>query len=216
MTRRAEQSAATNALLVDATIAAIADVGYAGATTEEICRRAGVTQGALFHHFATRRELLTAAIARLDEVVRASYWQAIAEFDAQPGDVTLVDLIERLQAGVRAPSNLVWLELLVEARTDPALLADISTRLTTQWSMGRSLLAAHPTLAGLRAETLEVWFDVLEDYLAGATIWALAREPDGTHSVPFDDPTDRRQPTDFVQAQTLARLAAAIERWWDG
>ena len=58
---QAERSAATRALLLEAAIASLASVGWANTTTTEVCRRAGVSQGALFKHFPTKTELLCRA-----------------------------------------------------------------------------------------------------------------------------------------------------------
>ena len=70
---QAERRADTTELLLDATIDAIADVGYHGATTAEICARAGVSDGALFHHFDTRVDLVLGALAHLTERRVADY-----------------------------------------------------------------------------------------------------------------------------------------------
>ena len=63
---QSERRAETIELLLDATIATIAELGYHRATTAEICARAGVTHGALFHHFETRIDLVLAALAADD------------------------------------------------------------------------------------------------------------------------------------------------------
>ena len=60
-----ERSAATVAKLIQATIEAIVEVGYAGASTREICDRAGISQGGLFRHFPTRRDLIVATLVHL-------------------------------------------------------------------------------------------------------------------------------------------------------
>ena len=46
--------------LLDAATEALIEVGYAGASVQEICERAGVSQGGLFRHFATREALMVA------------------------------------------------------------------------------------------------------------------------------------------------------------
>lgn len=52
--RTAQQAAETRRELVDAAADVFADCGFAGASLEQIAGRAGVTRGALYHHFAAR------------------------------------------------------------------------------------------------------------------------------------------------------------------
>lgn len=59
---RAERRAATRTALLDASIECLVQEGYANTTTRRIADRAGVTPGALQHHFASRAELLGYAI----------------------------------------------------------------------------------------------------------------------------------------------------------
>jgi AcrR family transcriptional regulator len=58
----AERTAETVAKVKAATIEAIADLGFRGATTAEIARRAGVTWGAVQHHFADKTGILVAVL----------------------------------------------------------------------------------------------------------------------------------------------------------
>jgi AcrR family transcriptional regulator len=73
--RKAEQSEATRAALVAAARKLFAKRGYADVGTEEIVRRAGVTRGALYHHFGGKKDLLEAVY----EQIEADLTKTIAE-----------------------------------------------------------------------------------------------------------------------------------------
>ncbi len=47
--------------LLDAAMLVIREQGYAATSVDDICRAAGVTKGAFFHHFAAKEELAVAA-----------------------------------------------------------------------------------------------------------------------------------------------------------
>lgn len=56
-----ERSTAARGALINATLACLAEVGLARASISEICQRAGLSRGALLHHFPHKNELLVAA-----------------------------------------------------------------------------------------------------------------------------------------------------------
>jgi AcrR family transcriptional regulator len=68
----------TRRALLDAAVESLIEVGFARTTTLEVQRRAGVSRGALLHHFPSKAELLVAAVDHLAEM-RAREMKAFAQ-----------------------------------------------------------------------------------------------------------------------------------------
>ena len=80
--RQAERSEATRKALVDVSRRLFAKRGYADVGTEEIVRRAGVTRGALYHHFSGKEDLFRAVAEQVEEeMTRKSAEAALAHQD---------------------------------------------------------------------------------------------------------------------------------------
>jgi AcrR family transcriptional regulator len=101
---RAQQAADTRAQLIQAGRELFAERGYAGVGTEEIVARAGVTRGALYHHFEDKKDLFRAVHEQLERDLATSIGEQIADVE---------DPWEALVRGVRGFLN---------ASTDPALM----------------------------------------------------------------------------------------------
>ncbi len=63
---QAERRATTRAALVDAARALFAEHGIAATANDDIAARAGVTRGALYHHFESKADVAAAVIGDLD------------------------------------------------------------------------------------------------------------------------------------------------------
>jgi AcrR family transcriptional regulator len=59
----------TRARLIAAARAAFLAHGYAGASMDELCAKAGLTRGALYHHFGGKEGLLEAVVRQIDAEV---------------------------------------------------------------------------------------------------------------------------------------------------
>ena len=68
---RAEMIAETKAKLVAAARQAFGSVGYAEASMDDFTAAAGLTRGALYHHFGDKEGLLRAVIAEIDAEMSA-------------------------------------------------------------------------------------------------------------------------------------------------
>jgi AcrR family transcriptional regulator len=100
----ARRGAATRAALLRVGREPFSERGYAAVGTEEIVARAGVTRGALYHHFADKRDLFRA----VHEDLERELVEAIAAEMAG-----LEDPFELLLAGVRS---------FLDACTEPAII----------------------------------------------------------------------------------------------
>ena len=119
---QAERRAATRAALVRATVESLVELGYAHTTTQEVQRRAGVSRGALTHHFTSKADLVLAAVDHLYEEFSDSVRQAVADLPAD--GVTRVRLgVELVWERFHGPLFVATMELWTAARTDPELRA---------------------------------------------------------------------------------------------
>lgn len=116
---QAERTASTRRALLDSTLDCLVDVGYRGTTTLEITRRAGLSLGALLHHFPTKEELLAGAIRYLLERRQREFAERMAQVD--PGTNPIDAAVDALWDIFSGPTFVAWLELWVAARTNPAL-----------------------------------------------------------------------------------------------
>jgi AcrR family transcriptional regulator len=82
MSSKAQQSEATRRKLVRVGRDLFARRGFSEVPTEEIVRRAGVTRGALYHHFRDKRDLFAAVVEQVEqEVMERVASAALAETD---------------------------------------------------------------------------------------------------------------------------------------
>jgi len=95
---------ATRDTLLGAGRELFAERGYAAVGTEEIVARAGVTRGALYHHFADKRDLFRTVHEELEQALVADIGARITGIE---------DPWELMVAGVRA---------FLDACTDPAVM----------------------------------------------------------------------------------------------
>ena len=129
-----ERREAGRSALIEATIAALCEVGYARTTTTEIVRRAGYTTGSLQHHFGTKEDLL---VAVLD--------QALDEFRAK------LDAFQTLRTPLEERCGFI-LEALWEIYGDPRYMAIWELAIGTR---GEAQL--HEAVLQHRAETRAIF-----------------------------------------------------------
>lgn len=114
--RQQDRSEAMRLQLITATVASLVDLGYARTTTVEIAQRAGVTRGALLHHFEGLPDLYAATLAHI-------YRQLLESPGVEPHvKLTGAALVEGLWRHFSQPEYKAVIELWLAARNEPALV----------------------------------------------------------------------------------------------
>lgn len=119
---QAQKSASTRQQIVDAVIRCFIDLGYSRTTTTAIARRAGLSRGAMLHHFPSKRDVVRAAVEYLHAKRLRALRNAVAEVAADGDHVR--QSVDAYWRHVRHPMFVAFFELAVAARTDREL-ADI-------------------------------------------------------------------------------------------
>jgi AcrR family transcriptional regulator len=120
LSRTRSTGAQTRARLLDATVRCIVKYGYANTTTPRVAKEAGLSRGAMMHHFENGAALIKATITELHEK-RLRAFRRAAE---RPEEHDVDTLVETYWAQVQKPGFIAFHELAVAARTDKEL-ADI-------------------------------------------------------------------------------------------
>ena len=162
--RTAEETAATRAALVEAALFTFARDGIDRATLARIAEAAGVTRGAVYHHFPDKDALLAAVLGETWDVVAAPIW---ATLDA-PG----TPLAPRLEAFA-----LAWLTALHTDRRFAALMT-VSLR-----------AVGSPGVVAEKAAGFHAWRDRLRTALTDPAAAHLLAWLSGTALLAGHDPT---------------------------
>jgi AcrR family transcriptional regulator len=149
---RQKRSRATRQSLLDATIQSLADVGWSGTTVVAVAARAGVSRGAAQHHFATRDDLVRAAVEQVtDELTRELRMQQRVLAGSEDRVLGALEVLADVWSGTvgRAATHL-W----VAASTDPTLrelVLPLERRLNREmFSVAADLIGADTSEPGAR------------------------------------------------------------------
>jgi AcrR family transcriptional regulator len=110
MNRNTERGRATREHLVDTAMELFATEGYDGTSIEAVMRAAGVSKGALYHHFPGKDALFEAVLDRTTERIEAALVEAATGLDTP---------VERVRVGC-----LTWIRLAVDPVVQQIMLID--------------------------------------------------------------------------------------------
>lgn len=117
-TMQALKSAQTRARLIDATIRVLVRSGYARTTTPQVAIEAGLSRGAMLHHFDNGISLIKATITHLHER-RLRAFRRAAERSALDHNA----MVRTYWRQIQKPAFIAFHELAVAARTNAELAA---------------------------------------------------------------------------------------------
>lgn len=177
-----ERSDAMRAALVQAGRDLFVRIGYAATGTPDIVAAAGVTRGALYHHFADK-EALFAAVIRAEAEAVAAEIEAADDAGLDPVDA-LIHGGRAFLTAMAAPGRARLMLVEAPAVLSPQVLADIDAAtggrtlegalraagVVQAGPMAALLSAAHDraALAIERGEPPEPWMQALEQLVRGA------------------------------------------------
>jgi len=192
-----QRTATTRARLVDATLDCLLAKGYAATTTADIAERAGLTRGALSHHFAGKDELVVEAFDRHLTLVSSdirTYASLVRE-----GSLSLSDFIDRVWTIMSGRFFMLTLEEITAARHNNYLRTRLVSRtrvfhddLDEVW---RHFFAG----STLNAREVEVMLNATLCLLRGMGVQTVLR----------DDPDYYRRLLHFWKAVLSEQIAAA-------
>jgi TetR/AcrR family transcriptional repressor of bet genes len=184
--------------LIEATIAAIHENGYADATVARIARKAGLSSGIIAHYFGGKHALLAATMQSLLEDLRRMVVTRLkaAETPLQRVEAVVAANFDETQCVPEIVAS--WLAFWAQVPHDPEL-----ARLQALYrGRLRSNLRSALRPVGLPAEDLDEIVDVLGSLIDG--IWMRAAlSPDG-----LDVPAARRRVLRVLHLFLEARRAA--------
>lgn len=160
---RSEMIAETRSKLIAAARKAFAEVGYANASMDDFTAEAGLTRGALYHHFGDKRGLFEAVVAQIDQEM----WQRVNAIAAKANT--------RWQGFV--DENIAYIEMALEPeiqrivlRDGPAVLGD-----PAQWPNANAcILSITANLSALKEEgvTRDIDPEAMARLVSGASLYA--------------------------------------------
>ena len=171
---QAERSAATRGALINAARELFARDGYAATGREAIVERAGVTRGAMYHHFADKEALFRAVFEEIEAEVMAKAAQAAMTVSPE-------DPLGQLRAG-----SLAYLDVALDPAVQRICLLDAPAVLSPTarqevldaYAVGlvREVLSAAMEAGALRRQPLEPLTHVLLAALHEAALYVARAE----------------------------------------
>ena len=223
-TWQAEKSLLMQTQILQATMQCLIEIGYAQTTTDKIAQKAGVSRGAMTHHFKSRAAVFTAAARYITELRAIEYGEAIGKVNVPAGTLPtyedMRDTIVSLQKFYARPSFIALHELQRGARADKTLKAamaplekalddEVSAHILQHFPFWSEVQGAAEVLRDLIFSSLQgIAIDPV-GYVKGARLQRLVDLLARVSQVEFDQDYAAAHGTEALRRGQLARRGAA-------
>lgn len=164
----------TRNAILEATVQCLVDIGYAQTTTEKIAQQAGLSRGAMTHHFKSRAEVFIAVAKYITEKRAAEYEDLIVRINVPEGTLPTLehmrDTMVICHQYYASPTFIALHELLRGARTDKELKRAITAlEKALDQKISDAMLKRFPYLAAVE-ETREMLMDLIMSTMQGVAV----------------------------------------------
>jgi AcrR family transcriptional regulator len=168
--------------LLRAAVESLYENGYARTTTQAVQAAAGVSRGALLHHYRNKQELLVAAVAHLAAERAATLRESVRDRPASAADGGLSAWLDDLWGSFDSPLFSAVLELWIAARTDAQLRDALLPY--ERYVKASILLHSEATLSAevLAAEDFAQALDMTLLYLRGLALTGIVTRSPGSQA----------------------------------
>ena len=174
---QAQKSASTRTQIIESAIKCFVEYGYSRTTTPLIAQKAGLSRGAMLHHFPSKLAVVTAAVEYLHAKRLRAFRKAVLKQSESAAGDHVHQAVEAYWQHVRHPMFVAFFELAVAARTDKEL-ADIlkpaQEGFEREWY--QSALELFPEWKGSSGEKFELGFDLSRYVMEGMAISFLTHK----------------------------------------
>ncbi len=165
------QAEAMQARICDAVVVSLDRHGYADTSINRIQEIAGISRGALTHHFTSKQALVAETAKRmLDRAMQASRRRRVPALPPGAADPVEAYLVRTWNRVVNTPEGRALVEILVAMRTDADLQALLAEHLAT-WDaeISRTIGEVFAPATGDEADLAIVW-TICRTFLRGLFI----------------------------------------------
>ncbi|ALG84413.1 TetR/AcrR family transcriptional regulator [Gordonia phthalatica] len=165
---RQERAIRTREQILNGAVDVLVEHGYAGMTMQRVQAAAGVSRGALTHHFASMSQI---AVAAVDFIAENQAEEIRGALSADMSITAAVDVIHEI---TRRPTYVAGLQLWIAARTEPALREALQPGAHQLFHDLRDALS--PFAGDLDDDRFAVFLDGLLSLFRGLAIGGVLRD----------------------------------------